>query len=274
MCETCGCDADGSVVSHVANGEPMHVHVHVHADGQVVQHSHEHDPVKGPRIRESVQVQVLARNQALAARNRLLLQEQRVFAVNLMSSPGAGKTTLLSRTLPELSRNGPVGVIEGDQATALDADRIAQTGVPVVQINTGKGCHLDADMIFAAMQQLSPAPSSLLIIENVGNLVCPALFDLGEGKRIVLLSVTEGDDKPEKYPNMFAAANLVVLTKIDLLAHVDFDVARARRGVLQLNPQAEWLEVSAKTGAGLPAWLAWLESQRATSLSTAARLAL
>lgn len=276
MCETCGCDGDGAVVRHVEQTENAE-HVHVLADGRVVSHQHDHDhDHEHPHahrdhgvgaVRESVQVQVLARNHALAARNRSLLHEQRVSAINLMSSPGAGKTTLLSRTLPELLRNGPVAVIEGDQATALDADRVAQTGVPVVQINTGKGCHLEADMIFAALQQLAPAPSTLLIIENVGNLVCPALFDLGEGKRVVLLSVTEGDDKPEKYPHMFAVADLVVLTKLDLLAHVDFDVARARRAVSQLNPKAEWLEVSAKTGAGVPALLAWFEAGRATSVS-------
>lgn len=236
MCETCGCSAGGGKLAPFRR-------------------------VTG--IREPVQVQVLARNRTLAARNRALLSEQRVTAINLMSSPGAGKTTLLSRTLPELLRHGPVGVIEGDQATALDAERVAQTGAPVVQINTGRGCHLEADMIFGALQQLAPQPSTLLIIENVGNLVCPALFDLGEAKRVVLLSVTEGDDKPEKYPNMFAAADLVVLTKLDLLAHVDFDVERARRGVSRLNPKAQWLEVSAKTGAGVPTLLGWLESQRA-----------
>lgn len=254
MCETCGCAGEATLFKPVADGE----HTHVYPDGRVVAHRH------APRtVRTSVQVQVLARNRALAARNRSVLREQRVAAINLMSSPGAGKTRLLSRTLPELLRHGPVSVIEGDQATALDADRVAKTGAPVVQINTGKGCHLEADMIFSALEQLAPAPTTLLIIENVGNLVCPALFDLGEGKRVVLLSVTEGDDKPEKYPNMFAAADLVVLTKLDLLAHVDFDATRARRAVTQLNPKAEWLEVSAKTGAGIPALSAWFEAQRA-----------
>lgn len=229
MCETCGCQSDKPRVG---------------------------------TLRQPVQAQLLSRNRALAARNRSRLQEQRVFAINLMSSPGAGKTTLLSRALPELLQRGPVGVIEGDQATALDAERVAKSGAPVVQINTGKGCHLEADMIFGALEQLALQPSTLLIIENVGNLVCPALFDLGENKRIVLLSVTEGDDKPEKYPNMFAAADLIVLTKLDLLPHVDFDVQRARRAASQLNPNAEWLEVSAKTGAGMATLLTWLESQR------------
>jgi hydrogenase nickel incorporation protein HypB len=269
MCETCGCTGEGAVVRPLSKGE----HVHVYEDGRVVSHSHhhdhhEHDDHDHPHVhahaelREPVQVQVLARNRELAAHNRTLLHERRVSAINLMSSPGAGKTTLLAQTLPELQQNGPVAVIEGDQATSLDADRIARTGVPVVQINTGKGCHLEADMIFSAVQHLAPAPSTLLIIENVGNLVCPALFDLGEAKRIVLLSVTEGEDKPDKYPNMFAVADLVVLTKIDLLPHVDFDVARARRAAWQLNPEMEWLELSAKTGAGIPAWLAWLDAQR------------
>lgn len=283
MCEICGCEGDGAVVRQV--GQSAHhgrdgrdEHVHVHPDGRIFTHRHEHphppETHEVATVREPVQVQVLARNRALAARNRSLLQQRRVFAVNLMSSPGAGKTTLLSRTLPELHRTGPVSVIEGDQATALDANRLAQTGLPVVQVNTGTGCHLDADMIAAALQQLAPAPSTLLIIENVGNLVCPALFDLGEGKRVVLLSVTEGDDKPEKYPHMFAAADLVVLTKLDLLAHVDFDVSRARRAVSQLNPKAEWLEVSAKTGEGIPALLAWFDALRvshAVDLADAAR---
>ena len=232
MCETCGC-----------GGEHAHVRTAVRL--------------------QPVQTKILARNQALASRNRQRLAELHVFAFNLMSSPGAGKTRLLTHSLPELRKAGPVLVIEGDQATALDAERIAQTGVPVVQINTGKGCHLEADAVFSALQQLAPEPGALLVIENVGNLVCPALFDLGEHKRVVLLSVTEGDDKPEKYPHMFAAADLVLLTKLDLLPHVDFDVARARRAVQQLNPRAHWLEVSAKTGAGMPEWLAWLESQRA-----------
>lgn len=270
MCEKCGCQDDGAVIRHLPDGG----HVHVRSDGRVASHrhghEHEHEHERDARW-EPVQVQVLARNRAIAEQNRASLREQRVFALNLMSSPGAGKTTLLARTLPELSRNGPVGVIEGDQATAIDANRIAQTGVPVVQINTGRGCHLEADTIFAAVQQLAPAPSSLLVIENVGNLVCPALFDLGEGKRIVLLSVTEGHDKPDKYPHMFAVADLVVLTKIDLLPHVDFDVEHARRALARLNPKAEWLEVSAKTGAGMPAWLAWLEGLRPTALSSATR---
>ena len=293
MCETCGCEGEGAVVQRLGDGRHVHVyadgrvvghgeghlhaHAHVHGEGHGHDHEHEHEHghdhthiARGSR-RAAVQIQVLARNHAQAKRNRSLLHEQRIGAINLMSSPGAGKTSLLARTLPELRRSGPVAVIEGDQATSLDANRIAQTGVPVVQINTGKGCHLEADMVFAAVQQLAPAPSTLLIIENVGNLVCPALFDLGEGKRVVLLSVTEGDDKPEKYPNMFAAADLVVLTKLDLLPHVDFSVERARAAVSKLNPNATWLEVSAKTGAGMPSWLAWLESQRSWPLTAAMR---
>ena len=246
MCEICGCSGE---------------HRHGHGQESVHDRDHVHDR---PALRfEPVQTKILARNQKLAARNRQLLADLHVFAFNLMSSPGAGKTRLLTHTLPELRKTGPVLVIEGDQATALDADRIAQLGVPVVQINTGKGCHLEADTVFSALQQLSPAPGALLVIENVGNLVCPALFDLGEHKRVVLLSVTEGDDKPEKYPHMFAAADVVVLTKLDLLPHVDFDLARARRAVQLLNPKAQWLQVSAKTGAGMPEWLGWLETQRA-----------
>jgi hydrogenase nickel incorporation protein HypB len=201
---------------------------------------------------------LLAKNRRLAEENRRQLRERRTPALNLVSSPGAGKTTLLERTIRDLGGRLPIAVIEGDQATSRDADRIVAAGAPAVQINTGKGCHLDAHMVARAVGELRPEAGTLLFIENVGNLVCPADFDLGEMRRVVLLSVAEGDDKPLKYPNIFASSDLLVLTKIDLAPHVDFDreacVTRARR----LKPALEVREVSAKTGEGLDRWYDWL----------------
>ncbi|MBO0776666.1 MAG: hydrogenase nickel incorporation protein HypB, partial [Actinobacteria bacterium] len=178
--------------------------------------------------------------------------------VNLMSSPGAGKTTLLERTVRDLAGELTVGVIEGDQETALDADRILAAGARVVQVNTGAGCHLDAAMVQRALSALDPPPGSVVMIENVGNLVCPALFDLGEAARVVLASVTEGEDKPVKYPHMFRAADLVLISKSDLLPYVGFDVRRCGGGLAQVSPDAQMLEVSAVSGDGLPAWYDWL----------------
>ena len=198
MCRTCGCgEAD------------------VRVEGA---HAHAHDPVGGV---VEIETALLAKNDHLAAHNRTWLDERGIVALNLMSSPGSGKTSLLRRTIAELAGVRPIAVIEGDQETRLDAERIRDTGAPVVQINTGAGCHLDADMLVRGLAELRPAPGSLVFIENVGNLVCPALFDLGEAARVVVVSVTEGEDKPLKYPTMFAAADLVVINKIDLLPYVD-----------------------------------------------------
>jgi hydrogenase nickel incorporation protein HypB len=199
---------------------------------------------------------ILARNDQLAAENRLWLGARDITAVNLMSSPGAGKTTLLEATLRSIGR--PVYVIEGDQETQRDAERIRAAGARAIQINTGTGCHLDAKMIGRALRQLEPARKSLLLIENVGNLVCPALFDLGERARAVIASVTEGEDKPLKYPHMFRAADLVVLSKIDLLPHLDFDADRFAEHLREINPRATLLRVSAKSGEGLETWQRWL----------------
>jgi hydrogenase nickel incorporation protein HypB len=199
---------------------------------------------------------ILAKNDDLAAHNRSHLQAAGVFAINLMSSPGAGKTTLLERTIRAFDR--PCAVIEGDQETLLDAERIKATGAPVVQINTGAGCHLDASMLHRALHSLAPAHGSMLFIENVGNLVCPALFDLGEAARVVILSVTEGPGKPLKYPHMFAATDLVLLNKVDLLPYVDFDVDEFTRDTRRVNPTASILQVSATRGDGLTEWYDWL----------------
>jgi hydrogenase nickel incorporation protein HypB len=276
MCTTCGCgDEAGTRISNLA-GElqtPGLRHVHSHTDEYGRAYTHEHadspdhhhgqanghhhaDPGAETVVLEQ---NLLAKNDLLAATNRGWLAGRGVRAFNVMSSPGAGKTTLLVRTLMELGGRLNAGVIEGDQETSLDADRIRATGRPVIQINTGAGCHLDADMLRHGLDALSPAPGSTVFIENVGNLVCPALFDLGETAKVVIVSVTEGDDKPQKYPHMFMAADLVIVNKSDLLPYVDFDVDQCLRRIRQINPRAEFLTLSATTGEGLAAWYGWLD---------------
>jgi len=205
-----------------------------------------------------LQQKVLAKNDRLAQENRNWLRQRSVLAINLMSSPGAGKTTLLERTARELAGKVGISVIEGDQAAALDARRIRAAGCKVVQINTGAGCHLDAGMVAEGLRLLDPPGGSLVVIENVGNLVCPALFDLGEEARVVLASVTEGDDKPVKYPHMFRRADLVLVSKTDLLPYVDFDGKRHATDVRQVSPDALMLQLSATTGAGMQEWYDWL----------------
>ncbi|WP_349269175.1 hydrogenase accessory protein HypB [Mycolicibacterium parafortuitum] len=248
MCATCGCGDDGATVT-VPGAPPDNPHPHHHP------HPHPH-----PHTVELEQ-RVLAKNDGIAERNRQWLACRRITALNLTSSPGAGKTTLLERTVRELGARHPVAVIEGDQETLLDAERIQATGAPAVQINTGAGCHLDAQMIADGLAALAPAEHSLLFIENVGNLVCPAMFDLGEQAKVVVISVTEGTDKPLKYPHMFAAAGLVLINKSDLLPYVDFDVERCARHARSVNPGVEVLAVSAKTGEGTADWYRWIEAQ-------------
>jgi len=208
-----------------------------------------------------LEADLLASNDAQAARNRQLLQRAGVRALNLMSSPGAGKTTLLVETIRRLQGTMPVAVIEGDQQTRLDAERIEATGVPVTQINTGKGCHLDARMVHQGLMQLPLLPEGVLLIENVGNLVCPAAFDLGEHHKVVVFSVTEGEDKPLKYPDMFRAADVLVLNKCDLLPHVRFDVSRALDYARQIRPDVQIFQLSATEGSGMDAWVDWLRAR-------------
>ena len=292
MCTTCGCGTDEV---HVEAADHVHAHVHAdgtthrheaahihrHADGSVHSHAHDHAhddshehgaahlphgagaagaPAPGmtPSRRIQVERDILASNDAIALRNRAWLAQRGIFALNLVSSPGSGKTTLLVRTIELLAGKTPVAVIEGDQQTTFDADRIRATGAPAIQINTGKGCHLDAAMVETALGRLAPADDSVLMVENVGNLVCPAGFDLGEAHKVVVLSVTEGEDKPLKYPDMFAAASLMLLNKTDLLPHLSFDVGHCLANARRVNPAIEIVQVSATTGDGMDAWLAWL----------------
>jgi hydrogenase nickel incorporation protein HypB len=209
-----------------------------------------------------VETAILGKNDALAAGNRRVLGALGVLALNLVSSPGSGKTTLLCRTI-EMLGEAPLAVIEGDQQTALDADRIRATGARAVQVNTGKGCHLDAAMVGHAIDGLRPRPGSYLFIENVGNLVCPAAFDLGEDAKVAILSVTEGEDKPLKYPDMFTAARLAILNKTDLAPHCDVDLDAYEANLRRVNPGIEILRVSARTGEGMAAWIGWLRARLA-----------
>jgi hydrogenase nickel incorporation protein HypB len=257
MCATCGCsggDSSGVVHGHEhAHAHEAHPHAHPH------EHDHSHQPVATIRLER----EVLAKNHRLAERNRGWFAGRDILALNLVSSPGAGKTTLLERTIRELTGEFSLHVIEGDQATDHDARRIRAAGCPVVQINTGTGCHLDAGMVARGLQQLDPPPSSVVLIENVGNLVCPALFDLGERAKVVVCSVTDGDDKPVKYPHMFRASSVMILNKIDLLPHVQFDVDRCLEYARQVNPGLRVFRVSATRGDGLADWYAWLREQKA-----------
>src|SRR5574340_48844 len=245
MCATCGCgEGSGPRITQ----PDRHEHPHPHP--------HEHDHPHTETI--TLEQKVLAKNDVLAERNRGWLATRRVAAFNLMSSPGAGKTTLLERTIREVDHTRPVAVIEGDQETLLDAERIRATGCAVVQVNTGAGCHLDAEMMRGALETLDPPPGSLLFVENVGNLVCPALFDLGEQGKVVLISTPEGSDKPVKYPHIFAAADLVIVNKIDLLPYVDFDVEACARHAKSVNPEVELIMLSATTGEGIERWYRWI----------------
>ena len=217
-----------------------------------------HAPGLSQRRMVNIERDILGKNDRLATANRQRFAERGIFTLNLLSSPGSGKTTLLCRSIAALCGEMPIAVIEGDQQTDFDAERIRATGVAALQINTGKGCHLDAQMIAQALPRLALADGSLLLIENVGNLVCPAAFDLGEARKVVILSVTEGEDKPLKYPDMFAAADLLLLNKIDLLPYVDFDADKAIEFAHRINPQLATMRVSARSGEGFDAWLGWL----------------
>ena len=273
MCTVCGC-GDGAKLGGLALN-----HDAAHRPGSAQHHGHDHDRGHGQlhfgtgpaglsvagvsqaRLIE-VEANILAKNDALATGNRRVLRALGAYAVNLVSSPGSGKTTLLVKTIAAMA-GVPLAVIEGDQQTENDAERIRATGAPAIQINTGKGCHLDADMVGRAMERLNLTPGGFLFIENVGNLVCPAAFDLGEDAKVAILSVTEGEDKPLKYPDMFTAAKLALLNKVDLAPHTDADLDAYEANLRRVNPRIDILRVSARTGEGMAGWVTWLRRQHA-----------
>jgi hydrogenase nickel incorporation protein HypB len=274
MCETCGCgNPDETNIhdpkhDHDHQHEPEHGHDHEHGPGHEHTHEHEHDGDKhthphehAPKKVIDLNMDILSENNRLAERNRGYFEGKHVFCLNLVSSPGSGKTTILEKTIRTLTPSRKLFVIEGDQQTTRDADRIEKSGAPAIQINTGTGCHLDARMIHLALKKLEPDNHSILFIENVGNLVCPALFDLGEQKRVLVTSVTEGDDKPLKYPYMFQSSDLCIINKTDLLPYVDFNVDNAMNYARQLNPEIEFILMSAKTEEGMGEWYDWLGKQ-------------
>ena len=279
MCDTCGCGNPGEKAIIRVPGEELskeednlhedeHYHSHPHSHDHNSDHhhhhhkgdDHDHDHQGSIKKIVSVETDILHANNLMAERNRGLFEAKNLTAINLMSSPGSGKTTLLERTINELKDKLQFSVIEGDQQTMNDAERIKVTGVPVVQVNTGNGCHLDAEMINRAVKRLNPENDSLIMIENVGNLVCPSLFDLGEGYRVVIMSVTEGEDKPLKYPNMFRSADLCILNKCDLLPYLDYDISKAIEFGHRVNPHLQFIELSAKSGEGINEWYQWLKN--------------
>ena len=275
MCTVCGC-ATAAIAGNPQLEHPGHHHDHPHTHPHDSDHVHPGGTIdfgKGlagvdvPGLSQArtirIERDILSKNAAFADDNRARLRANGVFALNFVSSPGSGKTSLLVRTINDLKDRWPIAVIEGDQQTSRDAERIRATGAPAVQVNTGKGCHLDAHMVGHALDHLKMPAGGLLFIENVGNLVCPAAFDLGEAHKVVVLSVTEGEDKPLKYPDMFAASDLMLLNKSDLLPHLEFDVDACLAAALRVNPRIRILTVSARTGEGLDGFYAWIEARAA-----------
>jgi len=298
MCNVCGC-GEGETRIEGAGGAHAHGHSHDHDHDHPYDHNHAHDHAHGsddphhhdygqgpahahaPGMSQSRMVQIeqdiLGKNNQYAQANRGRFARQGILTLNLVSSPGSGKTSLLTRTLNDLQDELPLAVIEGDQQTSNDAERIRQTGVRAIQINTGKGCHLDAHQVGHAVDHLAPDDTAVLFIENVGNLVCPAAFDLGEAHKVVILSITEGEDKPIKYPDMFHAADLMLLNKIDLLPYLEFDVEQCIEYARRIHPGIQVLQVSATSGEGMARWYQWIKLARQTRLvgfeSTAATTA-
>ena len=284
MCGTCGCGSgeDGVTIlkpfehhhhqghshdhhhghghdhehEHTHDHDHVHPHDHDHPHGHSHQHEHAAESHKGKVLK--VEQDILQGNEVMAAKNRGYFEAKDIVALNLVSSPGSGKTALLERTLRDLKEEIPFYVIEGDQQTLNDANRIAALDVPVIQINTGKGCHLESDMVYEAVKKLKMEDHSVLMIENVGNLVCPSMFNLGEDKRIVIISTTEGADKPIKYPDIFHTADICIINKIDLLPYLNIDLNEIKRYALQVNPHLTFFELSATTGEGMESWYAWL----------------
>lgn len=290
MCTVCGCSEGETKIEHGhshshehddhghSHGHEHHhgEHDHSHSHEHHHDHGHTHDYGLGPAHAHApglsqarmvrIEQDILSKNNQYAAANRDYFSRHGLLALNLVSSPGSGKTTLLTKTIDLARAEFEMSVIEGDQQTSHDAERIRATGVNALQINTGKGCHLDAHMIGHALENLKPEDQSVLFIENVGNLVCPAGFDLGEAHKVAILSVTEGEDKPLKYPDMFHAADLMILNKIDLLPYVDFNLEQCIQYAKQVNPRIKILQLSAKTGAGMDSWIQWIKASRAVQL--------
>ncbi|MGB5646559.1 MAG: hydrogenase nickel incorporation protein HypB [Muriicola sp.] len=283
MCGTCGCGSEENGVLIIKPGKKEHQdhdhthdhgdhhhhheHPHDHGHSHDHEHSHDHSHQHHDHTHDShekkvlrVEQDILQQNEIMAAKNRGFFEAKNIIALNLVSSPGSGKTALLERTLRDLKEEIPFYVIEGDQQTLNDANRIAALKVPVIQINTGKGCHLESDMVYDAVKKLNIKDDSVLMIENVGNLVCPSMFNLGEDKRVVIISTTEGTDKPIKYPDMFHTADLCIINKIDLLPYLNIDIEEIKKYALQVNPHLEFCEVSATTGEGMNQWYTWLKN--------------
>ena len=283
MCETCGCGKPGEFKVHDPSHSNNHEHKHDHDFEHTHDHEHEHwhdhnlphdhehnhkhDPDNSEKRVIDVNIDVLAENNNLAKLNRRFFEGRKVLCLNLVSSPGSGKTTILEKTIIAMKDALKMFVIEGDQQTLLDARRIEKAGAPAIQINTGTGCHLDARMVESALEKMDIEANSILFIENVGNLVCPAMFDLGEHKRVVVISVTEGDDKPMKYPYMFQSSHLCIINKSDLLPWVDFNTEETIRSAHSLNPALEFITLSAKTGEGMDLWFKWLKKQAEFKIS-------
>ncbi|RUP09940.1 hydrogenase nickel incorporation protein HypB [Hyphomicrobium sp.] len=299
MCTTCGCSSGAkTTLTNLETGKTSPLldddqayhdhhrkHEHVHADGTRHSHAHDHDdhhhdhehrhdhshehkPYRAGTVSVAeLEARVLQKNDKLAAVNRAWFAGREILALNIVSSPGAGKTTLLERTIRDLKSKNDLFVLEGDQATSADGERIRAVGAPCVQINTGTGCHLEADMVARGLEELKPTFGSIVLIENVGNLVCPALFDLGERSKVAVFSVTEGEDKPLKYPHMFSSSELILLNKVDLLPYLDFDLEKTIRNVKIINPRATVVRLSARTGEGLDQWYDWIRVQ-ATSVKS------
>jgi len=287
MCETCGCGKPGEFKIHDPNHSHDHEHPHDHNHDHDLDHGHTHDQEHDhwhdhshihdhdhaqdfdnghshdqPHTRViDLNLDILSENNRLAQLNRRFFEGRKVLCLNLVSSPGSGKTSILEKTIAVLKQSHKMFVIEGDQQTLLDASRIEEAGAPAIQINTGSGCHLDARMIESALKKMDVDTNSVLFIENVGNLVCPAMFDLGENKRVVVISVTEGDDKPLKYPYMFQSSNLCLINKSDLLPYVDFNTDETIKHARSMNPELEFIVISAKTGEGMELWYEWINKQ-------------
>ena len=260
MCGTCGCGTDGNspVILKPKKHDHQHEHDHDHQHDHSHSHNHSHNHDHKHKVLK-IEQDILQINQFLASRNRGYFEAKNIFALNLVSSPGSGKTSILEKTLKDLKNDMSFYVIEGDQQTFNDANRIDALHIPVIQINTGKGCHLESDMVYDAVKQLEIKNDSILMIENVGNLVCPSMFDLGENKRVVIISTPEGEDKPIKYPDMFHTADICIINKIDLLPYLNVDLEKLKQYAFQVNPNLQFFEVSAITGEGMQEWYHWLK---------------